>query len=113
MTTTKNLLRFFTFALLAAALLQGALLMAPANSDAGEVSGTGAKIQVAVKGMVCAFCAQGITKKFKNEPAVKSVDVNLEKERVTLTLEPGQDIADEKVKEILTDAGFSVDRIER
>ena len=51
-------------------------------------------ITINVKGMVCAFCAQGITKKFNSEPAISKVDVSLEKKIVNLSLKEGQDIPD-------------------
>lgn len=77
------------------------------------VFATGKEVKIGVHGMVCAFCAQGITKKFKAETAVESVDVNLGEKRVTLKLKDQQDIPDERIKEILTDSGFNLDKIER
>lgn len=73
----------------------------------------GKSIRVKVNGMVCAFCAQGITKKFKAQPQVETVDVKLEDKTVTLTVKEKQDLTDEKIKEILTDSGYSVDAITR
>ncbi len=71
------------------------------------------EIKVCVKGMVCAFCAQGITKKFKVEPAVRKIDVSLEKKTVVLELNEGKDISDEKIEKILKDSGYNVEKIER
>ena len=70
-------------------------------------------ITVNVKGMVCAFCAQGISKKFKSEPAVSQVDVSLENKIVKLSLKEGQDIPDTKIDGILKDSGFTVEKINR
>lgn len=70
-------------------------------------------ITVNVKGMVCAFCAQGITKKFNSEPSISKVDVSLEKKVVKLSLKEGQDIPDSKIQGILTDSGFNVEKIHR
>jgi periplasmic mercuric ion binding protein len=72
------------------------------------------EVKVGVNGMVCGFCAQGITKKFKAEKAVSSVDVKLSDKQVNLKLnhEAG-DITDEKIKELLTDSGYTVTKIER
>ncbi len=70
-------------------------------------------VQVSVKGMVCAFCAQGITKKFKVESAVAKVDVSLEKKIVIIDLKDGQTLADDKITSILTDSGYSIEKIER
>lgn len=71
------------------------------------------EIKISVKGMVCAFCAQGITKKFKSRPDVDSVDVSLEKKLVTVKTKSDQDIADTELTKILTDAGYNVEKIER
>lgn len=70
-------------------------------------------ITVNVKGMVCAFCAQGIIKKFNLEPAISKVDVSLEKKVVSLSLKEGQDIPDNKIDGILKDSGFTVEKISR
>lgn len=70
-------------------------------------------IQVTVKGMVCAFCAQGITKKFSADPAVSHVDVSLEKHLVTLALKGRETISDEKISGVLRDAGYTVEKISR
>jgi copper chaperone CopZ len=69
--------------------------------------------KVTVKGMVCAFCAQGIKKTFSKEEAVKKVDVSLEKKIVDLEFRDGKNIADDKIAEIITNAGYNVEKIER
>lgn len=69
--------------------------------------------KVSVNGMVCGFCAQGITKKFKAEPAIETVDVNLGQKLVKLTFKEKQNLADEKITGLLKDAGYNVDKIER
>lgn len=73
----------------------------------------GKEVKVTVNGMVCAFCAQGITKKFKAEPSVEAVDVKLSDKLVKLGLKDKQDLSDERIEEILKDAGFNVVKIER
>lgn len=71
------------------------------------------EVKVSVKGMVCAFCAQGITKKLKAEPAIAKVDVSLEKKLVTIDLKDGQDIEDKKIEAILTESGYNIEKIDR
>ena len=71
------------------------------------------EIVISVKGMVCAFCAQGITKKFKAEPSVTKVEVSLEKKLVILTQVPGQTLSDTRIEAILQDSGYTVEKIER
>jgi mercuric ion binding protein len=71
------------------------------------------KISITVKGIVCSFCAQGIMKKFKAEPGVKSADVSLEKMSVDLVLKDGAKLSDDRVKKVVKDAGYDVEAIER
>lgn len=68
---------------------------------------------VKVKGMVCAFCAQGIKKKLSAEGAVKSVDVSLQDRQVKVVFNPGKDLPDPQLTRILEDAGYNVSGIER
>ena len=63
---------------------------------------------VGVKGMVCSFCAQGITKKFKEQPEVANVEVSLEKKFVKLTYAEGKKLSHEKIESLLKDAGYEV-----
>lgn len=70
-------------------------------------------IQIAVDGLVCAFCAQGIEKKMKAQSATDKVFVSLEKKIVAVALKEGQDIPDEKLRAEITDAGYVVKDIRR
>ncbi|MEK2687631.1 heavy-metal-associated domain-containing protein [Bdellovibrio sp. GT3] len=63
---------------------------------------------VGVNGMVCSFCAQGITKKFQEQPEVDKVDVSLEKKFVKLTYKDGKKLSHEKISSLLKDAGYEV-----
>ena len=71
------------------------------------------QITVAVKGMVCSFCAQGIKKTFTRKEGVESVDVDLDKKVVTIRTKPGANLTDSDVKESIVDAGYEVLSIER
>ncbi|MBN8538959.1 MAG: heavy-metal-associated domain-containing protein [Pseudobdellovibrionaceae bacterium] len=66
----------------------------------------GEELKVGVKGMVCAFCAQGIEKKFKAQPEVEKVEVSLENKFVKLIFKDGKRLPKEKIAEILKDAGY-------
>lgn len=87
--------------LLSAPLLSAPLYAAPKT------------IQVGLDGLVCAFCAQGIEKKMKAQPATHQVFVSLDKKIALVALKEGQDIADAKIKAEITDAGYVVTSIER
>ncbi len=70
-------------------------------------------IEMDVNGLVCAFCAQGITKSMKGFPASDGVFVSLENRIVAVHLKDGQDIADAQLRTAITDAGFDVVAIRR
>lgn len=76
------------------------------GSTAEVVSSTATETTIKVKGMVCAFCAQGITKNFKSEKEVEDVKVDLDKMEVHLRFKKGQKLSRAKMKEIITGAGF-------
>lgn len=69
-------------------------------------------IKASVNGMVCAFCAQGIEKKMRGLSQTKDVYVNLKQRIVAVELKDGQTLADEKVKEVIKNAGYEVTSIE-
>ncbi len=69
-------------------------------------------VNVTVKGMVCSFCSQGITKKFQ-EAGVKDVHVDLGSHLVTLKLVDNQKLEDKKITDLLQDSGYGVEKIER
>lgn len=74
----------------------------------------GEKINVTVKGMVCSFCSQGITKKIQALPEVASVKVNLDIHIVTIETKEGAVLLkDESITKVLSDAGYSVAKISR
>ncbi|MBC7386166.1 MAG: heavy-metal-associated domain-containing protein [Cryobacterium sp.] len=73
----------------------------------------GKTIEVRVNGMVCAFCAQGITKKFSAKPGVKKVDVSLKEKTVKLDMSDDQDLKDSEIISILKDSGYAVEKISR
>lgn len=64
------------------------------------------EMKIGVKGMVCAFCAQGIEKNFLKQPEVSKVEVSLENKYVKLKFKEGKTLAKEKIVEILKEAGY-------
>lgn len=70
-------------------------------------------IALKVDGLVCAFCAQGISKTISKMEASDEVLVSLENGLVAIALKPDQDIPDEALREALINAGYSVRSIER
>jgi len=72
-----------------------------------------AVIHVQVNGMVCSFCAQGIKKTFEKHGAVSDVVVDLDTLVVTLRLVPGMSISDDAIRQVIEDAGYSIEGIDR
>ncbi len=88
-------------------LLTFTVLMALSNAAYAET------IKASVNGLVCAFCATAIEKTFKAQPAVETVKVDLETKLVTITTKEGQNLDDETVKKMITDAGYAITNIVR
>ena len=72
-----------------------------------------ATIEMKVYGLVCGFCAQGIEKTLRKNPATADVVVSLENKLVAIGTKEGTDIPDEELTKALTDAGYDVKQISR
>ena len=70
-------------------------------------------IEMKVYGLVCAFCAQGIEKTLRKNPATEDVVVSLEHKLVAVATREGQDIPDAELTQALTDSGYDVKGITR
>jgi copper chaperone CopZ len=70
-------------------------------------------IEMDVNGLVCAFCAQGISKTLHGFPATADVVVSLERKLVAVSTKEGQDISDDDLRRALTNAGYTVKAIHR
>lgn len=70
-------------------------------------------IEMKVNGLVCGFCAQGIEKTLRRNPATADVVVSLENRLVAVATRDGQDIADGELKKALQDSGYDVKSIAR
>ena len=70
-------------------------------------------IEMKVYGLVCGFCAQGIEKTLRKNPATEDVVVSLENKLVAIGTRDGQDISDADLTTALTEAGYDVKAITR
>ncbi len=70
-------------------------------------------IEMKVHGLVCGFCAQGIEKTLRKNPATADVVVSLEHKLVAVATRDGADIPDTELTQALTDAGYDVKGIAR
>ena len=71
------------------------------------------EIQMKVNGMTCEFCAKGIEKTFKKEKGVTGVKVDLDNKIVSVSTAEGVDISDERLKKLITDAGYELKEVKR
>jgi len=69
-------------------------------------------IRAEVKGMVCAFCAKGISKKLNNLDAAKQVFVDLKNRVVLVEIKDQQKISLDEFNKIIQDAGYDVAKAE-
>jgi mercuric ion binding protein len=69
----------------------------------------GEELTVNVKGMVCAFCAQGIEKKLTSQDEVESVEVSLQNKFVKIKFKEGKRLANDKIITILKESGYDTD----
>jgi copper chaperone CopZ len=70
-------------------------------------------IEMKVYGLVCGFCAQGIEKTLRKNPATADVVVSLENKLVAISTRDGTDIPDAELTQALADAGYDVKAITR
>jgi copper chaperone CopZ len=78
-----------------------------------SVTANAATIELTVNGLVCGFCAQGIEKTFRKNPATQDVYVSLENRLVAIATKEGTDISDDDLRKSLQDAGYDVKAINR
>jgi copper chaperone CopZ len=78
-----------------------------------SVAATAGTIEMKVYGLVCGFCAQGIEKTLRRNPATADVLVSLESQLVVISTREGQDISDADLTKALTDSGYDVKSISR
>ena len=71
------------------------------------------RIEIAINGMVCSFCAQGIENRLKTLPGAAAIHVDLQNRLVTLQIKSGTVVSDERLRTLIRDAGYDVRRIER
>jgi len=70
-------------------------------------------IEMHVNGLVCEFCAQGIQKSMKRLDPGAEVWVSLENRMVAIKLKDTKDIPDAALRKAITDAGFTLVKVDR
>tara|TARA_Y100000589_G_scaffold264065_1_gene254664 strand:+ start:213 stop:518 length:306 start_codon:yes stop_codon:yes gene_type:complete len=70
-------------------------------------------LRISVNGLVCDFCARSIEKLFSKKEAVQSINVNLEEMLITISIKKGKNLSDDIIKEVITDSGYDIRKINR
>ena len=66
-----------------------------------------------VNGLVCDFCARALEKVFGKQEAVSDIDVNLDTKIITVHFKDGQNLSNDSLTALITDAGYNVEGITR
>ena len=69
-------------------------------------------IKIEVKGLACPYCAFGMEKELKNVSGVENVEIELKTGLAYISTPIKQKPTKEKLKNIITDAGFTAGKIE-
>ncbi len=86
-------------------LLISAILVSPA------LSATGSR-HIVLKGLVCSYCAQGLTKKLSTSPEVESIEVRLKSHDAVVKFKPGKALSDAVLTAAAKDSGLDVEKID-
>lgn len=96
-----------------ALMLSGLSVLSAEEANAKGPAPSETIVIAEVHGMVCAFCAQGIDKTLGKLDSVEGVLINLKQNVVAVSEKEGASISDDEIREIVTDAGFSVTSLTR
>jgi mercuric ion binding protein len=86
-------------------LLLSASFALPAQA---QVTGT----RLVLKGLVCAYCAQGLSKQLVASSEVASVDVRLKTHDAVVRFKPGRALSEAALARAAKDAGLDIERFE-
>lgn len=99
-------------AALALLLAVPALLQAQQETDDARPGPQ--RIEMTVTGLSCPVCAYGLEKKLRKQlKGVDSVHVDLETGNVMILIQDGRNAPDQRLEQLVKDAGFVVTKIER
>lgn len=99
------------------AVAAGGLLFAaaPATSVAQEEAPAAGpqRIEMVVHGLSCPFCAYGLEKKLRRVEGLDSLAIYFREGQVVLLVREGSKATDQRLRQLVNDAGFEVAKIER
>lgn len=71
------------------------------------------RIEMTVLGLSCPFCAYGLEKKLKKVEGLVHVDIDFKTGKVKMEVKDGSKVTDERLKQLVKDAGFELREIIR
>lgn len=71
------------------------------------------RIDMIVLGLSCPFCAYGLEKKLKKVEGLIDIAIDFKTGKVRMEVRDGSKVSDERLKELVKDAGFEVKEISR
>ena len=83
------------------------------SKKTNQINNTDNAIDVIVKGMTCAICANGIEQKLKENTTVKSIHVDFDAHLVTIFVSNKNDLSNSAITNAITWAGYQVVSINR
>ena len=95
------------------------LIASPAIAQAQEVTSAQAPnttveiVTAKVNGMVCDFCARAVSKVFGKRDEVAGVDVDLDEGQIIVTMNDGQTLDDDTVRNLIRKSGYAFVSLER
>ena len=101
---------FVSFALLA---FSSPAIAQEESAQAIEATQSAEVITANVNGMVCDFCARAVTKVFGKRDEVAGVDVDLDEGQIIVTMNAGQSLDDETVKDLIKKSGYAFVSLQR
>ena len=82
------------------------------KASVGTIDPNGEIIRVNVKGLVCDFCARGISKTFKKDENVKKISIDLKNGKVVIAYQNDYKISFDDIKEKMLENGINAVKME-
>ncbi len=73
----------------------------------------GNQYALAVDGLACPFCAYGVEKRLSAIEGVESVETDIKRGQVVVTLAEGKTLSEEVARQAVEDAGFTLRSLKR
>ena len=80
-----------------------AILLVPVRAYAASEA-----YQLGVDGLACPFCAYGIEKQLSYIDGVENIEIDIKKGQVIMTMVEGAVLSEERAREAVTAAGFTL-----